>query len=151
MSGEGFIPARCDKCKAFVTVRRSFRGAELYEYASDNLPHICRSKNELPAGEALKAEGMARVGENQDADDGGAWRELARVTMVQLANAGEDFNADNLTTICGLPERRNTIGGIFSWALKKKPPLIHRVGERKALRASGHARRVIIYRGGSGE
>ena len=71
------------------------------------------------------------------------------VALLDLAEGGEPFTADDVIAKVGLPDagtnRNNAVGAVFSAAARQG--LIVRVGYRNTRRVVGHARVVSIWAG----
>lgn len=96
-------------------------------------------------GERLKDRGMAlAAGAEED------WSAWARREILRLASHGAGFTADDLMWIAEAagrePAHRNAIGAAFNAAARAG--LIAQTGETRLTdRASGHRRRLLVWRG----
>lgn len=131
---------KCRNCGGLILVTPRLFGRDTIANAEDGTPHVCLTR------ERLRDEGIARAEAAQDRVDA-KWRDRARLAVIKLANAGVEFNADDVYEIAGRPERPCAIGGVFKWARNMEPPLVRVVGERKAKRALAHARPAKVYMG----
>ncbi len=92
-------------------------------------------------GEQLKLFGMELV-RNHTPE---YFKEFVRRAVGRLASSGKDFTAEDVREITGDPPNHpNAFGAAFSSALKQYS--CHRVGIKKALRASAHSRLLPVYR-----
>jgi len=71
--------------------------------------------------------------------------------VEKLALSGEEFTADDVRLRCDAagmtPTHPNSRGSVFLSALKRKPPLIERVGDSHSRVPSNHACYLPVYRG----
>lgn len=100
-----------------------------------------KEKHDLAEGRRLRDEGMQKA----DAHAHPAWKAVAGAALVKLARTGEEFGAEDVTAIAGMPAQPNAIGSLFSTYAKRG--VIVAVGFQQSSRASRHASRQLTWRG----
>lgn len=101
-----------------------------------------------PVGVRLKTQGQTLALEAVP-----DWTHRARIGLAVLAATGEEFTAEDLTRLVGLPRpdggtnRNNAVGAAFSAAARRRE--IRRVGYRTASIARSHARVLAVWIGAS--
>jgi hypothetical protein len=75
------------------------------------------------------------------------WRDRAEAGIIQLADSGREFSADDLVALVGPPvsSSQNAIGPVFAWAAREG--LIECVGFRQSERSSRRGGITRVWRG----
>lgn len=74
-----------------------------------------------------------------------SWRSRASSTIRELAGAGRDFTADDVTFKVGRPPAPNELGAAFREAAAQG--VIRHVGYKESARAERHGSRILVWRG----
>lgn len=117
-----------------------------WEDTGDKAIEYWNSEVEERKGENLKAEGVQRVAEHNE-----AWMDAVQAQIAVFAKSGLEFTAEDVRTSCasfdyiGQPKSPNAWGAAFSVAAKQG--LIVRVGFQKNSLPSAHSRIVATWRG----
>jgi hypothetical protein len=92
-------------------------------------------------GEDLKEKGMAKVTASTSPD----WKAQTEDAIFHLSLKGIPFTAEDVRSRISEPPHPNSLGAMFSKAVRAKT--IHRISYIKAKRPSAHARIIAVYIG----
>lgn len=142
--------ATCPTCQHPATEHSAIAGCLADGCLCESGPVVAAF--EPPRNEPLSAQRAAGLAEGRRRRDEGAeaagstapgalvtsWRAEAATAMDALILGGQEFDADDLVDMVGMPPRPNMLGGLFIGASRAKR--IVPVGYTQATRPSSHAR-----------